>query len=346
MRTLPVSGFYNRETLCYALLLVLPDSTTIGVLGGGVPFSYDGTNYTVTAGVTVSNIEQTATSAPGNLTIKSLLNDALNQITTSGLVNFAYENSDVYIQEFDWTDPSIGPVVWARYILGKVTLGDSGYESELRETQALLKNMVGLQLASTCWKAGNFGQPPCDPTGALATARTFTLTVCAVVNKIGSFFIDVVDTHDPPYFRNGKGLWSTGSNSGQTFGVESHYNPSIAAWSSTYPYGVGGYSTSGGATYISLATGNTNNSPSSSPLWWQAVPGNPTQVSRLRMSIPNGQTVAPGDTMALRFGCDGQLATCQGVANADNPSGTNVENFGGMAGAQALPQPDYILGTS
>jgi hypothetical protein len=97
-------------------------------------------------------------------------------------------------------------------------------------------------------------------------ADTLVTIAQRFVNGINSMFVGIwadVDAVTPGKFA----ITSLTPING--FTITFSYTPSSPSWSSTHAYGIGDWVISGGHLYQGLMAANTNNTPASSPTWWQ-----------------------------------------------------------------------------
>jgi len=329
---------FSIQTRCYAFLFNLPNGTQYGLTDASVPFTYLGVNFSPMQGGEASNLSQESGTSTQNMEIRSLLEDSLNLITKADLTSGRYEGCNVWVYEVDWTNPSANNMIVGRYRMQKLTLRDVDWSSSLVGIEDLLKNQIHRVMESKCDRK-RFGDKSCDPTQTLRAALTFGLPVCQVPSLFTVDF-DASALTGPSalagFFASGDGLWTAGNSDTVAFEIKQHFAPPIPTWLTGSTYSTAAYVVHSGSVYISLVSGNTGNTPGSSPDWL-AVPTNPTNVARILLATPMQLQVQVGDTANLCWGCDRMFSTCQAVQTV-SPFANNL-NFGGFPG---LPDPDLV----
>ena len=333
------AGLLTSPTRCSAVLIQRADGLQFGLSDATVPFIYDGLTYQVVQGADASNVHQESGTPVGDMEVRTILNDALDYVTSTDVRGKRYNNSWWTLFLIDYMNPGNGIMIMGKYRLSKYSNTDSSQKFQLKGLLSILSQATGRTYSSNC-DVMRFGDKRCDPGQTIRAALSISCTVlsCGVVD--GLFTVDFSGSTKPAgYFSFGDATFTSGANNGLEAQIKTHSVLTPAAWSGVATYGLGDYSTYGGDTWISLRTGNTGNAPGISAGWWQMVVGNPASVARLGWRTPAPYPVSVGDVATLCFGCDRRKATCQDVPNTENPSSTNIENFHGFY----LPSPDQIL---
>jgi len=284
-------------------------------------------------------VHQESGTPVGDMEVRTILNDALDYVTSTDVRGTRYNNSWWTLFLIDYLHPSNGIMIMAKYRLSKYSNTDSSQKFQLKGLLSILGQATGRTYSANC-DVMRFGDKRCDPDQTIRAAMSISCTVlsCGIVDSL--FTVDFSGSTKPAgYFSFGDATFTSGANNGLEAQIKSHSVLTPAAWSGANTYKLGDYSTDGGSTWISLKSGNTNNAPGASPTWWQEVTGNPASVARIVWRTPAPYLVSVADVATLCFGCDRRMATCQDVPNAENPSSTNIENFHGFY----LPNPDQVL---
>lgn len=339
IRTAP-TGLLTSPTQCWAVLIQRADGMQFGMSDATVPFTFEGVTYQVAQGADSSNIHQELGSEAPDLVVSTVVNDALDYVTSTDARGTKYNNSYWTVFIIDYMNPTNGRMILGVHRCSRVTVADTGQKFQLRPLMSILQMTTGRTLQASCDVLETFDKR-CDPSQTLLALNSFSRTVGAVpaitsYNMCTDFF---GDTNIEFFYNFGNCTWTSGENSGLLSICKSHTTITPAAWSNITTYGNGDYSTTGGNTYISLQSGNVNNPPATSPLSWLQVTGNPALVTRIIWRTPPPYPVAVSDVCTLVKGCDKLKATCKSIVNTHNVSGTNVENFHGFY----LPNPDEIM---
>jgi len=332
-------GLLTSPTRCSAVLIQRADGLQFGLSDATVPFIYDGLTYQVVQGADASNVHQESGTPVGDMEVRTILNDALDYVTSTDVRGTRYNNSWWTLFLIDYMNPGNGIMIMGKYRLSKYSNTDSSQKFQLKGLLSILSQATGRTYSANC-DVMRFGDKRCDPGRTIRASMSISCTVlsCGVVD--GLFTVDFSGSTKPAgYFSFGDATFTSGANNGLEAQIKTHSVLTPAAWSGVATYGLGDYSTYGGDTWISLRTGNTGNAPGVLAGWWQMVTGNPATVARIGWRTPAPYSVSVGDVATLCFGCDRRKATCQDVPNTENPSSTNIENFHGFY----LPSPDQIL---
>lgn len=314
------------------------DGTKFGLCDSDTAFTYGGVTYQPIDGAEVSALAQESGTEVGNVEVTSLRKESLNRVTVKDLIAGRYETGRMWLYEFDYVDPSAGPMILGQFRLSKGTLGEVMFTLQELGIESYLKTTIGNTIDIECY-VKRFGDKLCDPLNTgLRAAATFTRTVCAV-QSLMTFDIQG-DTNVGGYYNNGDVNWTGGLNSGLEQELKIHSVLTTPAWSGSPTYARGDYVVGSDThVYYSIAGSNHGHNPTSTSGYWQRVASDPAHVSRITLKTPMTAATAVGDTGDFCFGCARTEAACQSVANADNASGTNIENHHGFP---RLPNPDQI----
>jgi uncharacterized phage protein (TIGR02218 family) len=256
MRTVP-SGLLESLTRCYAVKVIRQDAVVWGLTDANVPFTYSGVTYQVYNGFTASQLEQQIGTSAGDLEIQTIESVVASQITPGDVIANFYENARVWVYEFDYLNPSIGPLIKGQYFFTKATIHDSSVQITLSDILFRLRNVTGRTIGSNC-DVERFGNPRCDPSGTIRAARSYNRTVTTVSSN-NTF--EVSDSNPVGFYNFGEVLWLTGANTGSPDAdIKVHLTPSsgvaqlVLSTPMGYPIQVGDTCTLVGGCDRTLAT--------------------------------------------------------------------------------------------
>jgi len=329
-------GLLTSASRCAAVLIQRQDGSQFGLTDTPYQFSFNGLTYQTLQGADASNVHQEAGTGVDDFEVATILNDALNYVTSTDVRGTRYNNSWWTLFEIDYLNPSAGAMIIGTYRCSRVQTTDTGMKFVLLSIKSILKQTTGRVYSANC-DVLRFGDIRCDPSQTVRAAMSTSMTVCSA-GVADQFTVDFTGGTKPSgYYNFGDATFTAGANDGLAGQIKAHIAITPGGYSSVVVYALGDYSTYGGSTWISLQAGNLNHVPAAGA-WWLQVAANPATVTRVVFRTPAPYQIAIGDVATLCFGCDRRKATCMTVPNASNPSTTNVENFHGWY----LPNPDVI----
>lgn len=202
-------------THCHCWLVIRVDGTQMGFTDHDEDMTFEGTVFHAETGLTASSLQTNAGVSTGNLDVSGAISS--DSITAADIAAGSYDNAAVTVWRVDWTNVE-NRVILLAGTLGEVTRGDIDFMAEIRGINHFMTQPNGKQYNSHC--DATLGDARC--TIDLATFPNATLP--ATVALVGSSRVFVVT--DPAivaltdgWFSNGRVLWLTGDNAGETMEV-------------------------------------------------------------------------------------------------------------------------------
>ena len=191
-------------TLATCWKIVRKDGTIMGYTSHDKDVTYDGVTYSPAEYVRVSNMEQTADAAPGNIDINVAFGEG---ITKADISKGKYDYAELYVFMINYADTSQGIVQLISGNLGEITVDEYAGTFAFRSLSDKLQNTTGRSYDYRC--NAQLGDARCGVT--LAT-YTFTGTVTSVTDQ--GKFTDTGKVEADGYYNYGTVEFTSGLNNG------------------------------------------------------------------------------------------------------------------------------------
>lgn len=205
----------------YALKITRADGYVLALTEGDTDATIDGTVYSATQGLTVTDIESTAGLQVGNLEVRTL--DDGSVFTAADVAGRRWANASWSIISYDWGNAAAGVEPVLSGVVGEIERRDGELLIELRDLRQYLQQAVGNVSTKTCrarfadWPVPN-GNNRCRLSAA---AYTVAATITAVSDARRAFTASGL-TQAADWFGEGVVTWVSGANAGLSAKVRTH----------------------------------------------------------------------------------------------------------------------------
>ena len=205
------------QTLAWCWKVVRLDGVFYGFTSHDQNIVYNGVTYEAATGIVPTAVESSGGLSVDNLDVEGVLTS--DRITETDLMAGKYDYAFVEVFLLDWLNPANAPLILRRGRVGEVSMGDTGFKSEIRGLIQNLQQSFGQVYSVTC--RATLGDAKC---GCALAGYTVAGTVASVSSR--TQFATALG-QEAGYFDFGVLTFTNGLNAGYSGEVRSFASGTI-----------------------------------------------------------------------------------------------------------------------